>query len=47
MKNSKPKITKPRVNIPFNTGTKIMKSKKDKMNTRQALKKLLSSYPQD
>lgn len=40
----KQSISKPRVNVPFNTGTRVMKSKKDKLNSRQALKKLLKNW---
>lgn len=37
MKNIK-KIEKPRILVNFNTGTKILKSKKDKAKSRQRLK---------
>ena len=41
MKKVKIKVTKeykPRVIVRGNTGTRVMRSKKDKQNTRQALK---------
>ena len=48
MKKVKIKVTKeykPRVVVQGNTGTRVMKSKKDKQNSRQALKlQLKSSY---
>jgi hypothetical protein len=41
MKNkNKSKLLKPRVIIPFNTGTRVMRSKRDKMRSRQNLNKL-------
>lgn len=42
MKN-KVKEYRPRVIVKGNTGTRIMKSKKDKQNSRQALKLALKS----
>ena len=48
MKKVKIKVTKeykPRVVVQGNTGTRVMKSKKDKQNSRQALKlQLNNSY---
>ena len=47
MKKVKIKITKeykPRVVVQGNTGTRVMRSKKDKANTRQALKLQLKNY---
>ena len=41
MKTKKFKLLKPRVLIPFNTGTRVMLSRKDKSLTRKALKKAL------
>ena len=38
MKNTTKKTYKPRVVVRGNTGSRVMKSKKDKANTRQALK---------
>ena len=35
---------KPRVVVQGNTGTRVMRSKKDKQNTRQALKLQLKNY---
>lgn len=35
---------KPRVVVKGNTGTRVMKSKQDKQNTRQALKLSLKKY---
>jgi hypothetical protein len=47
MKKVKIKVTKeykPRVIVRGNTGTRVMRSKKDKQNTRQALKLQLKNY---
>ena len=48
MKKVKIKVTKeykPRVVVQGNTGTRVMRSKKDKQNSRQALKlQLKNSY---
>ena len=47
MKKVKIKVTKdykPRVVVRGNTGTRAMKSKKDKANSRQALKLQLKNY---
>lgn len=47
MKKVKIKVTKeykPRVVVMGNTGTRVMRSKKDKQNTRQALKLQLKNY---
>lgn len=47
MKKVKIKVTreyKPRVVVRGNTGTRVMSSKKDKQNTRQALKLQLKKY---
>lgn len=47
MKKVKLKVTKeykPRVVVHGNTGTRVMKSKKDKQNSRQALKLQLKNY---
>ena len=47
MKKVKIKVTKeykPRVVILGNTGTRVMKSKKDKANSRQQLKLQLKQY---
>ena len=47
MKKVKNKVTKeykPRVVVRGNTGTRVMRSKKDKQNTRQALKLQLKNY---
>ena len=47
MKKVKFKVTneyKPRVIVRGNTGTRVMRSKKDKQNTRQALKLQLKNY---
>ena len=47
MKKVKIKVTKeykPRVVVQGNTGTRVMRSKKDKKNTRQALKLQLKNY---
>ncbi len=41
MKTKKFKLLKPRVLIPFNTGTRVILSKKDKSMTRKALNKAL------
>jgi hypothetical protein len=38
MKQIKQKAYKPRVVVRGNTGTRVMRSRKDKANTRQALK---------
>lgn len=38
MKRTTKKSYKPRVIVRGNTGSRVMKSKKDKANTRQALK---------
>lgn len=38
MKRNKNSNIKPRVVIGFNTGTKVIRSKKDKQNSRQRLK---------
>ena len=38
MKSNTKKVYRPRVIIRGNTGTHIMKSRKDKMNSRQSLK---------
>ena len=40
MKRSKAKLRKPRVLIPFNTGTRVIPSKKDKARQRRNLNKL-------
>lgn len=40
MKRSKKKLRKPRVLIPFNTGTRVIPSKKDKARLRHNLNKL-------
>ena len=47
MKKVKIKVTKeykPRVVVQGNTSTRVMKSKKDKANSRQALKLQLKNY---
>ena len=47
MKKVKIKVTeeyKPRVVVQGNTGTRVMKSKKDKANSRQNLKLQLKKY---
>lgn len=47
MKKVKIKVTKeykPRVVVMGNTGTRVMRSKKDNQNTRQALKLQLKNY---
>jgi hypothetical protein len=47
MKKVKIKVTKeykPRVVVQGNTGTRVMKSKKDKQNSRQALKLQLKKH---
>ena len=47
MKKVKIKVTKeykPRVVVQGNTGTRVMKSKKDKANSRQSLKLQLKNY---
>lgn len=41
MKATTKKVYRPRVIVRGNTGTRVMKSKKDKMNSRQSLKKQL------
>lgn len=41
MKAATKKVYRPRVIVRGNTGTRVMKSKKDKMNSRQSLKKQL------
>lgn len=41
MKTTTKKIYRSRVIVRGNTGTRVMKSKKDKMNSRQSLKKQL------
>lgn len=41
MKATTKKVYRPRVIVHGNTGTRVMKSKKDKMNSRQSLKKQL------
>lgn len=39
------KVTyKPRVLIPFNTGTRIIRSKRDKMRSRQYLNRLAKEW---
>lgn len=40
----KTKTYKPRVLIPFNTGTRVMRSKRDKMRSRQYLNRLANQY---
>lgn len=40
MTRSKKKLRKPRVLIPFNTGTRVIPSKKDKARLRRNLNKL-------
>lgn len=40
----KTKPYRPRVLIPFNTGTRIIKSKRDKMRSRQYLNRLANQY---
>jgi predicted acetyltransferase len=50
MKKVKIKVTKeykPRVVVQGNTGTRVMKSKKDKQNSRQALKLQLKKHYKD
>lgn len=47
MKKVKLKVTKeykPRIVVQGNTGTRVMKSKKDKANSRQQLKLQLKQY---
>lgn len=34
----------PRVQIKMNTGTRVMRSKKDKLNTRQALNRMAREW---
>lgn len=41
MKTTTKKVYRPRVIVRGNTGTRVMKSKKDKMSSRQSLKKQL------
>lgn len=35
---------KPRVRIPWNTGTRVMRSKRDKMRSRQYLNRLAKEW---
>lgn len=44
MKANKKKEYKPRVVVKANIGTRVMKSKKDKMNSRQKLKLELKNF---
>lgn len=47
MKKRKKKLPyMPRVVVKMNTGTRVIKSKKDKMNSRQALKRRLQDEMQ-
>ena len=40
----KTKHFRPRVLIPFNTGTRVIRSKRDKMRSRQYLNRLARDY---